>query len=626
MPKLFRRSWERQKMGKQGAITLVRSAREGTNGAFSGTAASPSAQFTAAGANFTASDLNRLIRLVDTPNAQRFDGVYIIDSVVNSDTVVLRYNHNVPGTPTSLAVFREIASGVTWKILESCTFTVSGADDTIEDFQAGSNITIETGVAANRGTWLVAHRLSATQVILSKSYIWYIADHLAANTQKAFWIDHFGDFTEESGLRWYLHDRQTFTAPDQGEVILQALIDMGWTVFQVRGPSTTMNLSRDIILRSQGEDNTGISGGKAMFLRFVMYGTARTGTAPLHSFGNYYITMGVYMHWDPTQTAGGSPGNGIGGLRFNNSATDYAVPPGVGPGTAGGMWAMGTDVGDVQNGSGRGGLPASQVWLNWSVFGDRDEFWVFTNREGLNTGWTHAGLSHLKLVGGTNPNVVQVTAPFTSGTNKTLNVGTVDVQALTPPYQIGDNISIIGRKTTATAEYIFTSSITAFNNTDPNNRTVTISNADTAMGNGPDALKCQFGEDPFPVCAEGGTSTGFVARLHNLTRLAHATGRDHDTTNQGSISTDFNAIGNFGELNPSRRSGKWGLIAVYVKNTTSGEVRGRFRYHFRAQVNKFPLYKKLVFANNDVYVFASPLNTTEGIWVGPMSKTMAGVI
>jgi hypothetical protein len=560
--------------------------------------------------------------LTGTPNQQRFDGVYIIDSVASNDTVVLRYNHNIPGTPTSLAVFMETASNVQWKILESCTFTVSGDDDTFEDFHPGSCVTIESGQTANRGTWRIVHRNSATQVILSKSYQWYKADHVTANTQNCFFIDHFGDFVAETDLRWYLHDRQAFNYPDQCELIIQSLIDSGWTVFQVRGTNNSLGCAQDIVLRSQGEDNTNISGGKAMFLRIVYYGSSRSGgTPPFQTFANWHFDVALYHHWDPTQTNGG-PGNGVGGVRFNTSS--IAAPPNATSGPSTGMWILG-DPEDPQNGSGRGGLPAAQTFLNWSFFGDRDEFWAYVNKEGVNNGWYHCGASHLRLPGGTNPHVVQVIAPFTSGSNKSINVGTVDVQALTPPYQIGDNISIIGRKTSATAEYIFTTSIVNFNNTDPNNRLVVIANADTAMGNGPDALKCQFGEDPFPVVVEGAASTNFTPRLHNLSRLSNATGRDYDATNYGSASTDFNAISTFAEVNPSRRSGKWGISAVYIKNTTSGEIRGRFRYHYRTSVVNFPLYKKFVFSNNDVYVLIGPLNSTDGIVVGPMTKTMAAV-
>lgn len=625
MPKLFRRSWERLRRGKRGAISAVKTARTGSNGSFAGTTAAPSSTFTAVGANFVAGDIGRYIRLMGTASQQKFDGVYIIDSITDSDNVILRYNHNVPSTPASLAVFSENSSSISYKICESATLTVSGDDDLIEDFMTGCNMTIEIAAnSANKGTWRISHRTSSTVCIISKSHVFYVADYSSANTQNTFYIDHGNDFVAETDMQWFIHDRQAFNAFDQCELVLQALIDMGWSVYQVRGPSNTLQCHRDMILRSLGEDNTGISGGKAMFLRYTYWGTGRAGTAPLHTFTGSYCDMSLWHHWDRTQTAT-SPGNGVGGTVFSPS-TQYQVPASTVMSTSSSGWVFGSDIEDPENGSGRGGLPAGQLWLNWSVFGDRDEFHAFWNREALASGWGHASCSHLRTAGGTNNNIVQVTAPFTAGANKDMNVGTVDVTALSPPYAIGDNVSIIGRKTTATAEYIFTSSITAFNNTDVNNRLVRIANADTAMGNGPDTLKVQFGEDPFPIVVEANTGTTFTPRLHNLSRLANATGRDHNATTFGSAGADFNAISSFLEIDPSRRSGKWGLVAVYLKHVASAEIRGRYRYYFRAPPAKFPLYKKLVFQDGSVYVFASQLDTTQGVWVGPMSKTQAGVV
>ncbi len=627
MPKLFRRSWERMRSGKRGAISAVKSARTGSNGAFSGTMSTPSSQFQASGALFTSGDLNRLIRITGCPNQGRHDGVYIIDSIVDTDNVVLRHNHNIPSTPASLAMFREVGSSLTWKILESATFTVSGDDDLFEDYHSGSNVTIEVATNPNnKGTWSITHRTSSTVVQLSKSYPFYVADYLAAGivNNGAFFIDHFGDYIAESDMTWFCHDRQPFNSFDLAEIVIQNLIDMGWTMYQARGPSNSMLVHKDVVLKSAGEDNTNISGGKAMFLRITYWGSGRSGTAPLHVFTNSWMEMSLWHHWDPTQTAT-LPGNGVGGVPFNNS-TQYHVPATTNMGASSGSGPYGADIEDPQNGSGRGGLPAGQLFLNYTMFGDRDEFIYYANREGVATTTWHATLSHLRLAGGTNPNVVQITQPFTAGASKNVNVGTVDVAALTPPYAVGDNVTIIGRKTSATAEYIFTTSITAFSNADPNNRIVTLSNADTAMGNGPDTLKVQFGEDPFPVVVHQSSGNTFSPRLHNLSRLANATGRDHNATTFGSLATDFNALSVYTEVDPSRRSGKWGLTAVYVKHTANAELRGRFRYRYRGVPTKFPLYKKLVFVDNTIYVFlGTEGSAADGLYVGPMSKAQANV-
>jgi hypothetical protein len=623
MPKLFRRSWERQRQGKRGAISNVKVARNGTNGAISGTASTPSANFVAVGAAFTAGDIGRRIRLLSTGNNQRYDGLYIIDSIIDSDTCVLRYNHNISGVPQSLAVFRDIASSITWKILESCTFTVSGDDDTIEDFQSGCFITIDAPTnTGNKGTWEISHRTSSTSVILTKGHVMFPADYVAGQNQ--FYIDHGFDFVAETDMKWYLHDRQAFNGADLTNIYLQALIDIGWTVFQVRGPNATLGTVTDIILRSLGEDNTGISGGKAMFLRFMTHPWNRSGTQPNQTYGNWWFSLGVWHHWDPTQTAT-APGNGVGNCLFN--ANDGAAAANTVVTGNNGTIGFGT-IEDPMNQIGRGGLPATQAYYNYSIFGDRDEFWGYTNTETMANFHSHFGLSHLKLAGGANPNVVLVTAPFAAGSNIQVNVGTVDVTALNPPYNIGDNITFIGRKTTTTAEYVWSTSITGFNNTDPNNRKVIIGTADTAMGNGPDTLKCQFGEDPFPVCVHGMSSTSDTYRMHNVYRLANATGRDYDATNQGTSVGIWGPLTSYNEINPNRRSGKWGIQAIYINYSTTAEIRGRLRYQFRTVADRFPLYKKMVMQNGDVYVMFGPIATSgtgDSWWIGPMTKTMANV-
>src|SRR5574338_107123 len=308
MPKLFRRTWERQNYGRAGAISAPLSARTGTDGAISGaTFSAPVAVFTSATGSFVASDVGRKIRLTGTAS-NRYDGNYVIDAVNSGTSVNLRYNHNVGGTPTSGARFMENATGITWRIHESCTFTADTAGD-IEDFYPGSYMFIESANVENRGLWLISHRTSSQVVTLSKSYIWYAIDN---NPFTVHTIDAAADFIAETSLRWYITDRQSYDVMDQYELILQFLVDCGWSVYQSRGHHTSLSTMRDMVLKSVGEPDALIPGGKAMFLRIGL-GGSRLGTK---SWSFIDMDMALFHHWDPTQTAT-APGNGVGGSRFH---------------------------------------------------------------------------------------------------------------------------------------------------------------------------------------------------------------------------------------------------------------------------------------------------------------------
>jgi hypothetical protein len=210
MPKLFRRTWERQRYGRAGAISSPLSARTGTDGAISSaTFSSPVKILTSATAAFVAGDVGRKIRLSGTPS-NRYDDIYVIDSINSGTSVNLRHNHNVTGTPTSDAKFYQDGTSITWKILESCTFTADQAGD-IEEFYPGSYIYIDSTNTANRGLWLISHRVDSQTVYLCKSYISFITDN---NPYTVFNLDAVSDFQAETGLRWYVTDRQPSTVPD----------------------------------------------------------------------------------------------------------------------------------------------------------------------------------------------------------------------------------------------------------------------------------------------------------------------------------------------------------------------------------------------------------------------------
>lgn len=626
MPKLFRRSWERQKYGRAGAISSPLSARTGTDGAISGaTFAAPVAVFTSATGAFVASDVGRKMRLTGTPS-NRYDGNYVIDAVNSGTSVTLRYNHNVGGTPTSPAKFMENGSSITWRIHESCTFTADVAGD-IEDFYPGSYMFIESTNIENRGLWLISHRTSSSVVTLSKSYIWYPIDH---NPFTVHTIDSATDFIAEGGLRWYITDRQSYHLQDFYEIWLQFLIDSGWSVYQTRGHHTTLNNLRDFVLKSVGESDPLIPGGKAMFLR-INIGGSRTG---VKTWNYMDIDYAIFHHWDPTQTAT-APGNGVGGLRAHTQGTKLmAASPTFNSGATStqALWSQypyrytsGTwDFNRV----GRNGLIDGTHFMDYAFFGDADEFQVsLNNYAGVNNQVTaRCWAGHLKVMG-SNPNIVTVINNVTAGTNKDLNTGTVDIAALTPPYQVGDKITIIGRKTAAPAEYVETTTIVSFNNTDTNNRLVRVANLALAYGNGPDTLKLQIGEDPFPVACGAWQPNSTTVFLHNLTGLGNATGRDYDATNFGSQSSPFDiwTLG-FSEIDPNQKTGRYGILALGIRNTAIGEMRGRWRYTWDFPDYLGPMGMKMIASNNtDVYVLVASTYVGGSGLNGPMSKAMAGI-
>jgi hypothetical protein len=631
MTKLFRRTWERQRYGRAGAISSPLSARTGTDGVISGAAfATPVKVLTSATASFVASDVGRKIRLTGTPS-NRYNGLYVIDSVNSGTSVNLRCNHNVGGTPTSDARFYENGTSISWKILESCTFVADAAGD-IEDFYPGSYMFIESSNNANKGLWLITHRVDSQTVYLCKSYVFWVSDN---NPYTDYIIEGTEDFQAQTGLRWYVIDRQPMSAPDYYEMFIQYLVDVGWSMWQQRGSNTTLQTYRDIILKSTGETDALIPGGKAMFLRYVLSGVRGTTAQSINSSG-IGIASALFQHWDPTLTAT-VPGNGSGGVRASTNANDGVAANPAASFSNGSNFSWSNAPWKQASISwlerGRSDLPEAFTFSDYSWFGYRDEISSNVQMVGLGGAINYAKyqFGHLKVMG-SNPNIVTVTNNITAGANKDLNTGTVDIAALTPPYSVGDNITLIGRKTSSPAEYVETTTIVSFNNTDPNNRLVRVTNVSMAFGNGPDALKLQIGEDPFPVAINSQVLASYAPVLHNLSKLANATtllgspGRDYDATNFGSTSTGFQIWGaGFGDIDPNRKTGKFGLLSVGIRNTTNGEFRGRWRYWWEVPDYKWPLGSKVLVNSVDAYVLVNPGTSTSMVMAGPMSKAMAGI-
>jgi hypothetical protein len=271
------------------------------------------------------------------------------------------------------------------------------------------------------------------------------------------------------------------------------------------------------------------------------------------------------------------------------------------------------------------GFPLVQRRTNYSIFNDRDELNVTLHLPaGTNT--QQQVLSWLKPVN-SNPNILTVTAPAAAGSNVQVNVGTVDAQLLSPPYAVGDNITLVGYKTSATTEYIQTATITSFNNADTNNRRIVVDTLNIGFGNGPDTLKAQIGEDPFPVAFAGGTAGTSLAacRMHNASRFGNATGRDYDTTNRGILATATGSVSaSLAEIDPNRNSGRWGLFSYYVRITTNGETRGRFR-HVWGLSSRLAFGTKLINRVSDVYVVVYGDNASTSMAYGPMSKALAAL-
>jgi hypothetical protein len=618
MAKLYRRTWEKWAYGRGGAISSPLDARSGTDGAISGAATStPVAIMTSASANFQSTDVGRLIRLTGTPS-NRFDGVFIIDSINSTTSVNLRYNHNT-GCPASPARFMQTGTGITWRIHESCTFTADAAGD-FGASMAGSFIAIEgaTQAANNNGLWRISHYVDSQHVILSKSYLFWVAD---ATSYTTYTSDSLLSFSAETSITWAVVDREPINGPDLHQLYRQFLIDIGFSLWQHRGPVSANNILVDEVFRSVGEtDATNLPSGRITYLRVVAYLHGRSAVG----IGTQYNIYAAPFHaWDVTLTAT-SPGSGIGGMKINPSSGAISVTPTPTTGSTQAEMTLDNGTGQVDIVSqGRAGLPFNLYRRDMVMFGDADEWWWFVNNSGLVNSWATVGMSCLN-----NANGIVACNPYTGvitavSTTTQFNTGTVDFAA--KGYAVGDKIAVRGMSA-GTPEYIETTTITSFDNSDTSNRKINVSALSRTYGNGTDGtVRAYLGVDPFPVAGWYSTNSTPSIRLHNQTALANAPGRDYDSTNFGVTGTLSNSV-SLSECRPNRRSGRYTMSAMHVK-IASVEHRGKFKYMQAIDNGTLTQGKKLRDpSNNDIYIalVISQASSTIGI-IGPMPLQMAGV-
>lgn len=625
MPKLYRRSWERQETGRNGQISNPLPKRSGTDGVVSGASLSlPEGLGTAvhvltsATANFMESDVGRLIRIENTPN-QRYNWTYIIDSINSPTSVNLRTNHSLPDTPVSWARFFEDGTAIAWTILPSATFTADAPGD-IAYWFAGSYLTIETSELPperNLGQWRITHRIDDQSCLISKSHIFYPTNHGSAPDTQFFYRDDAFDFQVETGMRWYICDREALNAPDMWTLSVQAYMDMGWVLFQQRGWSPALRVVQDWILFSSGESDPAIEGGKSMYLRFVI---GHHGTLSVPGvWDSQTIGFALFPFWDPTLT-NGLPGDGGPGLRLDTYSA-YANPSHISYYSQGG-WGWGSS---DSYGKGRhGGYALNQIAADWWAFGDRDEVVLAADRSSVNAQQFLCAISYLKPLNTINPNVMALKVPVSPGSNVVLNVGASNPR--TRGYEVGDNITIIGYKAglAAAREFVETTTITKIDTTDPANCKITVDVLTLPFGHGPGDIKAHVGADPLPLCGGFGGSGLNYYYIHNTSRLAQAGSGDYDKNALGrAISANWYGAASK-HTDPNRKTGRYAITPLRLDYEDT-ETRGTFRYLQRITAWQVTRGAKLVTREGEVYANILPFDTTTSWVVGPMSKAMAGI-
>jgi hypothetical protein len=622
MAKVFRRSWEKWVLGRNGAISNVQAARSGTDGVISGAAYSGNgtAIFQSASASFASTDVGRKIRLLNTPN-KRFDGLYVVDSINSSTSANLRYSHNVTGAAPSPARFFENGSSITWRIHESCTFTADAAND-IQGWHPGSFMNIEGATnVGNKGQWLISHVLTNQTCILSKSPYFWVAD-VQGNYSTFIGADGVGDgFAVESGLQWSITDPEPLNGIHSVMLMVQQLIDSGWQVWQTRGnvaPSGTTAILHDIVLRSTGETDAALPSGKVMYLRVCLSAVGRTATGV---WGQVQFSSSFFLHWDITGTAGGIPGNGLAPMRLSANNTVSISPSPVIPGSSSVDVNLESSF-DILS-PGRAGQTASIVRRDHVVISDADEFtWYYNNTGRTNQAFLYGG-GAIKPIG-QNQNTVAITAVTSGSGPYTVHTGTMNLGSL--GYQVGDNICIRGLSTSP-AEYLETTIITGFDSSNPLDNIVFVQSLSQVYGQGSDSVKGFIGEDPYLVGMWTMTTNTMTNRFHNAAKLGNATGHDWDATNFGSTGTNVAALSSFSELIPNRRSGRFGVSTLLLKNSVNSEFRGRSRYQFITNTEKIPQGKKLQNpVDSTVYVVVClGIFSNQSVLLGPIPKLQAGV-
>jgi hypothetical protein len=631
MSKLFRRSWQMQKTGRNGAVTAVQTAKSGTFRITGASFSSPASAIEVVSGTITSADVGRKLRLEwgnDTVK-HRYDGLYVIHSV-SSSLVTLRKNHNVTGTPDSIVrLYENTPTGPevlgNWYVPESCTFQTDAAGD-IETFYPGSFVTISKTVNAdNRGQWLISHRVDSQTVILSKSYIHFSSDH--TNDARVKTTDPRPFVTEASGIWWHVQDRVAVHMVDFFELFVQALVDMGWAFWQHRGRNSLGSLN-DIVLRSRGETNSTIENGKLMYLRVTSAMNTRNAAS---TFNRNSMTFNIFHHWEPTITTNNSPGGAVGGIQCGGISTttnDTYLPNSHCTYSSAPFCQM---TGFDLSATGPNGYPLETRYLSYAIFGDCDEVTLavddsVTDNSFNDNGTRWAGyFGYLKTMGA-NPNVFTVKAPVASGTAVAINIGTSDPTTCVPPYQVGDNISIIGYKTTSpttspssvtAAEYIETTTIQGFDLSDSSNKKIIVTTLAGSYGNGPEDLKAQVGEDVYPVYLD----PGGYPYMHNVARTGNATTYDYQA--RGFTATGAQAA-TLLDVDPNPRTFRWGLSPHYWK--VGGEFRGRQGTVMRSSQKTQGVGTRWVDKyTDDIYVAIRDYSNTDHLCAGPMTKAMAGI-
>jgi hypothetical protein len=628
---MYRRSYERQKTGSAGAISSPEARVQVTDGVISGAStSSPVAIITTATGFGGAPTVGRKVRVTGTTGSGRYDGLYVVETGSTSGSLVLRCNHNYSlagsATPASPARFMENSSGITVTLLPSATITLDASGD-MEEWFSGSYIFIEAATnPQNNGLWLISHRLTNQTAIISKS--WFFTRVGASGLQKN--VDDQASFVAETSLDYSIGDREAINPPDAYEYAVQCLIDMGWTLHQERGPNTTQAVFGDRILSTVGEDNSNYhahNGGnnkKRCFLR-CFWGDGSTGNTGTAASGQVGMAFVPFLNWDETLTAQ-TPGDGTAGLSTSAAAL-FAVPGSSTSGTTKPLdFSAGGGTGDHQWVlEGSGGFPLKTVRRNFLLFGDRDEVFVGFRRPATSTSdlHQHTTFGFLKTVG--NPNVLEVTAAVTAGSLVDINVGSINPAILTPPYVAGDNLTICGYRSGVTKEYVETATIDSVFTPDAGTSyRIRVDTLAQNFGSGSHGIKAQVGEDPFPVFVYNGQSS--LGRLHNVSRLNNATGKDWHATNYGTNADPFVMVTTT-ELKPNAQTNRYGLVPYVWRYSTGGEFRGTQRYMWWT-TGYINVGSKLVDRNNNVYVSVGTLSSGVGAdqqVIGPMPKALAGV-
>lgn len=426
---------------------------------------------------------------------------------------------------------------------------------------------------------------------------------------------------------------------------------------QMRGQFRGQNLTNannfftygDLILSSEGEAGSDGSNPKRQFLRFTHNDNAS-------STVNFGYDIAMWQSWDPefSNATTNSMGNGINPLTsphnpasangFARNATTINTGnsgPAMSPSSPNNAWFVngeGTTVtGDIAEPNSLGIFGGRLQSIDYAIMGDKDE--VHFNTMVESKGANYAAFGSILEVQ-QNPRRFLLRAAVTTGANKVLNVGPVDPQGLTPPYQVGDLIQIAGKTVLAGApssgERVETATITAFGTTGTDNLdfTITVNNIAAAAGY---QIGAMVGEEACGLVTFMGpheTTLGSSAalRFQNSAQFADATNLDYNGT---TVSTQCGFVGQeaFGtlgsnvttEVDPNLRGGRWGIIPVVCRNTVQGEFRGRLRYYFFTP-NTVGNWQFIEDRNGNFY-FILPYNLRQSqaqkFVLGPISNALA---